>query len=208
MVEMEVSLNIDEKEIKRRLGILADRSDAVMARAINRAGTAGKTAIARAAKKRYRLNAGDVNDRKVLSVRRAHSGNPEMTLTYKDRHRNLYLWKEQALKPRTIIHWQHGKPNVAIYKASVVKSHGMTPLGGRNKPFIQRVRKGENAEFVGLFRRKTPAADAALEGVSAASYPQLLKHDTIMKKFRETAGPILVKRLDKEIENILEGNTR
>jgi hypothetical protein len=111
--------------------------------------------------------------------------------------------------PNRIIHWSAGKrkskPNVRTYKAAVERGHGKTKLMGENKPFIQKVRSGESGEFVGLFRRKTSASDSKLVGVAAPAIPQILKNDKIIARFNESAGPMLQKRIEHEIEVVLKG---
>ena len=106
---------------------------------------------------------------------------------------------------KKLCHWSHGTPNVPIYKAVVKRGHGKVELRGENKPFIQKVRSGEDGEFVGLFRRRTAKRDSQLVGVGGPAIPQILKQDKIMDKFQRTAGPVLQKRLDHEIDAVLKG---
>lgn len=205
---LNTTIYVDESEIKRRLGDLADKSGKVIARAVNRSYNTGKNAIAGEAKKDYLVNQKDVNDPKTLKITKATQVNPTATLEYTGEHRNLYLWNnKKAVTPNRAIKWSHGKANVSIYKAAVARGHSKVGLQGENKPFIQRVRSGENSEFVGLFRRATPARDAKLVGVGAPAIPQILKNEKIMEKFRRSAGPMLQKRLEHEIDAVLKGVT-
>lgn len=203
------TIYVDEAEIKRRLGLLADKSGKVIARAVNRSYTTGKNAVAKEAGRDYLIAQKDVNGPETLKIKRASQAEPVATLNYTGKHRNLYLWNnKKAVTPDKIISWSHGKPNVKVYRAAVARGHGKVELGGENKPFIQRVRSGENGEFVGLFRRATAERNSKLVGVSAPSIPQILKNEKVIEQFRLAAGPMLQKRLEHEIDAILKGVTK
>lgn len=200
---------VDETEVKRRLGFLADKSGKVIARAVNRSYITGKNAIAKEANKDYLVTQRDVNNSKTLKITKARPTEPMATLEYTGEHRNLFLWNnKKAVAPNKVIKWSHGKPNVKVYRAAVERGHARVNLQGENKPFIQRVRSGEKGEFVGLFRRATPARDAKLVGVSAPAIPQILKNEKVMTQFRRAAGPMLQKRLEHEIDAVLKGVTK
>lgn len=203
------TVSIDVAEVKFRLGILADQSGKVIARAVNRSYITGKNAIAKGAKENYLITQRDVNHPKTLKVTKARPSYPAATLEYTGGHRNLYLWNnEKAVSPNIIIQWSHGKPNVKVYRAAVGRGRAKIALLGENKPFIQRVRKGERSDFTGLFRRKTPDRDSKLVSVMAPSIPQILKNAKIMEQFRRAAAPMLQKRLEHEIDAVLKGVVR
>ncbi len=203
------TIYVDEAEIKRRLGALADQSGKVIARAANRSYTTGKSAIAKEAGKNYLITQKDVNNSKTLKIVKASPSEPVATLEYTGVHRNLYLWNNQkAVSPNKVIQWSHGKPNVKFYHAAVGRGHAKAKLTGENRPFIQKVRSGENSGFVGLFRRATSARDSKLVGVGAPSIPQILKNESVMEQFRRAAGPMFQKRLEHEIDAIVKGITK
>lgn len=209
---LNTTIYVDEAEIKRRLGALADQAEKVIMRAVNRSYPTGKNAIAKEANKDYLVTQKEVNDPRTLKITKAMLSNPTATLEYTGGHRNVYLWNnKKAVTPNKIIKWPHGphgKPNVKMYKAALVRGRSKIKLEGENKAFIQRVRSGENSEFVGLFRRATPARDSKLVGVGAPSLPQILKNEKIMEQFRRSAGSMLQKRLEHEIDAILKGVTK
>jgi hypothetical protein len=199
------TIYIDEAEVKRRLGVLESQSGKVIARAANRAYATGRSAIAKEAGRDYLVTRNDVNNSKVLKITRATAAKPTAVLDYKGQHRNLYLWNnKKAVTPNKAIHWSHGEPNVRVYKAAVERGHGRTGLTGENKPFIQSVRGGS---FTGLFRRQSAAMDSKLVGVGAPAIPQIVKNDRVMAQFRNSAGPMLQKRLEHEIKRVLEGGS-
>jgi hypothetical protein len=222
----EMTLEVDEAEVKRRLGTLSDKSGKVIMRAVNRSYTTGKNAISREAAKDYRVKQKDINGAKTLRIVKATEKEPTATLDYTGTHRNLALWDSgKAVSPiGKRIHWSNsrpigrakdgrmqfrgGTPNVRTYRAAVERAHGKIGLQGDNKPFIQTVRKGQGKrEFTGLFRRKSKERDATLVGVAAPSVPQILKNDRVMANFTRSAGPMLQKRLEHEIDNVLKGIT-
>lgn len=203
------TIYINEAEVKRRLGTLAEKSGKVIARAVNRSYVTGKNAVAKEAGKDYLITQKDVNNPKTLNVTKATQAEPVATLKYTGEHRNLYRWNnKRAVSPNKTIRWSHGKPNVKIYKAAVMRGHAKTQMQGENKPFIQRVRKGKKGEFVGLFRRTTSERDSKLVGVSAPAIPQVLKNERVLAQFRRSADSMLQKRLEHEIDAVLKGVTR
>ncbi|MCM1045633.1 MAG: hypothetical protein NC417_08995 [Candidatus Gastranaerophilales bacterium] len=191
------------------MGKLSDQSGKVIARAANRAYTKGKNAVAKEAENDYLVVKNDVNNDKTLKITKATYAKPTAILRYTGKHRNLYLWdNKNAVSPNQTIRWSHGKPNVEAYEAAVTRGHAKVKLRGANKAFLQKVRSGENGEFVGLFRRKTSARGSKLVGVSAPAIPQILKNERILEQFRRSAGPMLEKRLEHEIEAVLKGVAR
>lgn len=215
MGEIMIELSVDVDEIQHRLGVLADKSGEVIARAVNRSYPTGKSAIAKETRKRYYVTAKDIND--GLNITKATAASPTAKLNYTGKHKNLYLWNRQrAVTPNVIIHWPQGRggsPNVKVYKASVARGHSKLSLLGDNKPFIQRVRSGEKGEFVGLFRRVKDGKRGknnivGLESVQAPAIPQIIKNEEVMAQFRRATGPMLQKRLEHEIDVVLKGVVR
>lgn len=204
---IEMSFLVDEAEVKRRLGAMADQSSKVIARAANRAATTGKVSITRNTQKRYDIVQSDINNNATFKLEKATGTSPTAKLEYIGEHRNLYLWnKKRAVTPNIVVKFSHGKPNVKAYKARIMKGHRRAKLEGQNKPFIQHVRKGEESEFIGLFRRSNENRDAKLEGVGAAAVPQIIKNEETMALFRQNAGEMFQKRLEHEIKRVLEGH--
>ncbi|MCM1058319.1 MAG: hypothetical protein NC517_12040 [Firmicutes bacterium] len=202
----DITYLIDEAEVKRRLGLLADKSGLVISRAANRSYITGKNAIAKAARQDYLITQRDVNNPKALKITKARPTEPTVTLGYTGNHRNLYLWNnKKAVSSNKIIHWSHGKPNVKVYRAAVARGHAKIKLLGDNKPFIQKVKKDD---FVGLFRRESRKRDSRLVSVQAPAIPQILKNEDVMEQFRRAAGPMMEKRLEHEIDAVLKGVVR
>lgn len=196
---------IDEAEVKKRLGYLESKSNKVIARAVNRSYTSGKKAISKEAKKIYLVNDRDVNGSDTLKITKATYQAPMAKLLYTGYHRNLYHYR-RAVSPRRIIKWSNGRPNVAFYKAHFMGEHAPEPLTKDPKPFVQKMKRTNGV--VGLFRRSSNKRDASLVGVPAPAIPQILKNERIMSAFTRSAGPMLQKRLEHEIDNVLKGVTK
>ena len=202
----EIIIEVDKEEVKKRLGDLSSQADKVIARAVNRASKTGRREIAREVQKRYKVTQKEVN--KHLRIKKATASKPSAELDYKGGHRNLYEWNDgRAVKPNKVIKWSHGKnkskPNVKVYKASVMKGPAKKLEGKfHNKPFLQKVRKGS---YTGLFQREWSSRDSKLVSVQAPAIPQIVKNEEVLAQFRRAAGPMLQKRLEHEIDVVLKG---
>ena len=199
-----VTIVVSEEEVKKRLGALASRSGAVIARAANRSIDTGKKAIKQETANVYNVRQKDAND--ILKVTRATPKRPYVTLTYKDAHQNLYHFgRKTSLSPRYIV--QSSDPASAdpeYVKAKVMRRHGPQALEERPKPFVQQAKSGN----IALFQRTSNASKAPLRGVAAPSLPQIIKNDEVLARFNRDAGSMFSKRLVHEIDNVLKGVTK
>lgn len=201
---VKVLFEVPNETLIKRMGELANQRNRVMYRAANRAATTAKTTIAKETTKRYLTTRADIN--KSLKVRNASPGNTTAKLTYRGHHRNLYHYgngAKRAVSPQKKISWEDGKPNVRVYKARVKTDSSFKPLGTRPKAFVQRMTRTNGV--VGLFRRKNNDRRAKLEGLSAPSVPQVIGNRDTMKEAGNKAGEMYMKRMEKEIDNILKG---
>ncbi|MDE7201930.1 MAG: phage tail protein [Lachnospiraceae bacterium] len=200
-----VTIHVSEEAVKQRLGALANRSGAVIARAANRSINTGKKAIKQETAKIYNVRQKDVDG--ILKVTKATAAKPVLTLTYKDSHPNLYVFgRESALTPRFIIHSSDPvNPDPEYVRAKVMKSGGYVPLNGRPKPFVQQAKRSGN---IALFQRVSDQARAPIRGVAAPSLPQIIKNDKVLARFNRDARDMFEKRLLHEIDNVLKGVTK
>lgn len=199
-----VTIYVNEEEVKKRLGALSNKSGAVIARAANRSINTGKKAIKQETAKIYNVRAKDADE--ILKVTRATARNPLFTLTYKDSHRNLYYFgKSNSLSPRYIVQsTDPANPDPEYVKAKVMNKHRPTPLNGRPKPFVQKTAK---SGVIALFQRETNDSKAPIRGVAAPSLPQVIKNEEVLARFNRDAYSMFSKRLVHEIDNVLKGIT-
>lgn len=204
---MKAIIEADTSDIQRKLGNLEKKKNLVLARASNRAAVTGRKVLAQETAKRYNVRQKDVKD--IVNVKKACYGDPKVTLTYKDTHKNLILWKKAGVvKPRRVISFDvNGKPNVKVYRANVKVDTGERALGGDRKPFIQITKKGN----IGMFRRTVRrrvwrrGGGRELEHVMGPALPQVIKSKEVMDKFRASTALTLNQRIEHEIEWVLKG---
>lgn len=195
---------VPDEVIAMKLGKLANQRNKVMARAANRAATTGRTTIARETAKRYIVARRDINS--ALKVTKATFSSTTAKLTYRGHHRNLYHYgtgRKSAVSPGKVISWEGGVPNVKVYKARVKTDSSFKPLEEKPKAFVQKMTATNGV--VGLFRRQSNARNAKLEGVAGPAIPQIIGNKEVMKQFQNDAGETYMKRMDKEIDNLLGG---
>lgn len=199
-----VTIHVSEEAVKQRLGVLANRSGAVIARAANRSVNTGKKAIKQETAKIYNVRQKDVDG--ILKVTKATAAKPVMTLTYKDSHPNLYVFgRESSLTPRFVIQSSDPvNPDPEYVRAKVMRRGGYIPLNGRPKPFVQQVSNGN----IALFQRVSNKSRAPIRGVAAPSLPQVIKNDEVLARFNRDARSMFEKRLLHEIDNVLKGVTK
>lgn len=202
MIDVTIYVSVDE--VQRRLGHLANRAGAVIARAANRSITTGKKAIKQETANIYNVRQKDVDY--ILKVTRATSKHPVLTLTYKDSHQNIYdFGRTSSLNPRYIVRsTDPDNPDPEYVKAKVMKKHRPTALMQRPKPFVQKAKSGK----IALFQRTSNASRAPIRGVAAPSLPQVIKNEEVLARFNRDASTMFNNRLVHEIDNVLKGITR
>ena len=199
--QLTINTQVNEADIRKRLGRLAYKSGAVMARASNRAVRHGKTVIARETSSRYRIKQSTINDKKYCKPNWAKASAPTASLIYTGHNRNLSTW-QSGVSPFKVIEWDNDEPNVKVYSASVMRKSGFHKLTEEPKSFLQMTRNG----FVGMFRRKSEKRNAKLEGVGGPAVPQIVKNKEIMDKFNTESSTEIQKRLKLEIDRVLRGS--
>ncbi len=200
-----VTIHVSEEAVKQRLGALANRSGAVIARAANRSVNTGKKVIKQETAKIYNVRQKDAD--KILKVTKATAAKPVLTLTYKDSHPNLYVFgRESSLTPRFVIQSSAPvNPDPEYVKAKVMNRGGYVALNGSPKPFVQQAKKSGN---IALFQRVSNHARAPIRGVVAPSLPQVIKNEKVLARFNREARDMFEKRLLHEIDNVLKGVTK
>jgi len=195
---IDVSLELDIRDVEKRLGALKNKASLVMARAANRSIQTGKKIIKQETARRYLVREKDVEA--VLQVTRADRRYPYVKLVYRDVHENLFRWNKRsgkvAVSPGREFAFKNHKPNPKIYKGRMLRDGSLEKLGGSRKPFVRISKKtGEMA----LFRRKDNDSKR-LVGVGAAALPQIIANPEVMRRFEKETAEMLQKRLEHEID--------
>lgn len=201
---LNTTIYVNEDVVRQRLGALANRSGAVIARAANRSVNTGKKVIKQETTRIYNVRQKDVDG--ILKVTKATASRPVLTLTYKDSHPNLYAFgRTSSLTPRFIIQSSDPvNPDPEYVRAKVMRRGGYTPLSGRPRPFVQQVKNGN----IALFQRVSNESRAPIRGVAAPSLPQVIKNDKVIERFNRDARDMFERRLLHEIDNVLKGVTK
>lgn len=201
---LNTTIYVNEDVVRQRLGALANRSGAVIARAANRSVNTGKKVIRQETTRIYNVRQKDVDG--ILKVTKATASRPVLTLTYKDSHPNLYVFgRTSSLTPRFIIQSSDPvNPDPEYVRAKVMRRGGYTPLSGRPRPFVQQVKNGN----IALFQRVSNESRAPIRGVAAPSLPQVIKNDKVIERFNRDARDMFERRLLHEIDNVLKGVTK
>ena len=204
MIKADITIHTSEKEVKKRLGNLAERSGAVISRAANRAAGTGRKVIRQETARVYNVRQKDVSE--ILDSKKATTRHPVAVLVYRDVHKNLYHFGFQSsLGPRYVVRSTRGRADPKYVKAKVFKRGARVPLSGTPKPFVQVAKKSGK---IGLFQRTSKASRAPIRGVAAPSMPQIINNKEVIARFTREVNSMFEERLVVEIDNILKGITR
>lgn len=185
---------LNQKEIEKRLGNLKSKAPVVMARAINRAVTAAKTAMGKEASSKYYVTSGAVKS--TVTLTRANAGNLRGVATSRDARVPLYKFKVSPKTPVKVSGRNRRSPSV--YKAAVKKAGGYKPLDGNPKPFVT----GFGSGHTGVFERKS-SARLPISELYGPAVPQMLKSEDVFPEIEKRANEVLKNRLDHEISRLL-----
>ncbi|MDC7288537.1 phage tail protein [Blautia schinkii] len=185
---------LNQKEIEKRLGNMKSKAPVVMARAINRAVTAAKTAMGKEASSKYYVTSGAVKS--TVTLTRANAGNLRGVATSRDARVPLYKFKVSPKTPVKVSGRNRRSPSV--YKAAVKKAGGYKPLDGNPKPFVT----GFGSGHTGVFERKS-SARLPISELYGPAVPQMLKSEDVFPEIEKRANEVLKNRLDHEISRLL-----
>lgn len=200
---MNVTITVNENDVKAALKHASNKSGIIIARAANRATSTAKKTLASETSKIYEVRQKDVTE-SLKIVRKASASKPYATLVFKSSHKNLYYWSK---KGRSIVSPSYPVKNTSAYdpdpkfvRAHVMKAHaGGIALSRDPKPFVQITQSGK----IALFERTSSDPRAALQGVAGPDVTQILKNKDVVAKFRRDTGAMLLKRLEHEIKREL-----
>lgn len=185
---------LNQKQIEKKLGDMKSKAPVVMARAINRAVTAAKTAMGKEASAKYYVASGTVKS--TVRLTRASAGNLRGIATSKDARVPLYKFKVSPKTPVRVT--GRGRRSPSVYKAAVKKAGGYKPLDGSPKAFVTGFKTGHS----GVFERKS-SSRLPIKELYSPAVPQMLKSEDVFPEIEKRTNEVLQNRLEHEISRLL-----
>lgn len=182
------------EEIEKKLGNLKSKAPTVVCRAINRAAQKARTETKREVANKYFISQGDVL--KTIRLTKASTANLSAQLTSKGGP--IALSKFKVSPKRGAKRTKRGY-SPSVYKAGVEKSGGMKPLSGSPKAFIAGFSSGHSGVMTRISARRLP-----LKQLYGPAVPSMIKNDEVIERIQKEATETLEKRIDAEINNILQ----
>lgn len=182
------------EEIEKKLGNLKSKAPTVVCRAINRAAQKARTETKREVANKYFISQGDVL--KTIRLTKASTANLSAQLTSKGGP--IALSKFKVSPKRGVKRTKRGY-SPSVYKAGVEKSGGMKPLSGSPKAFIAGFSSGHSGVMTRISARRLP-----LKQLYGPAVPPMIKNDEVIERIQKEATETLEKRIDAEINNILQ----
>ena len=182
------------EEIEKKLGNLKSKAPTVVCRAINRAAQKARTETKREVANKYFISQGDVL--KTIRLTKASTANLSAQLTSKGGPIALSKFK---VSPKRGVNRTKRGYSPSVYKAGVEKSGGMKPLSGSPKAFIAGFSSGHSGVMTRISARRLP-----LKQLYGPAVPSMIKNDEVIERIQKEATETLEKRIDAEINNILQ----
>lgn len=162
-----------------------DQIEKVKVRAINRATTTAQSTLVRKVRENYHIKAGDV--RKSLTVSRARPGLPQSVISSSGKDLPTIAFQ---VRPGTV----NGKRRTPIRVS--VKKGSTTEL---DRAFIARI-GGRLGVYERLSEKRFP-----IRQLYSVSIPVMANNPDVVESVAEDARSMLDKRLDHEINRVLDG---
>lgn len=201
---------MNTRQIESMLGDLSRKAGLVMSRASNRAAITARQSFWDGTKERYRVTKADVIG--SIRIKKAFKNHPYATLISSGTHRGLEKFKVSPFRPLKFTKRRKRSPHV--YKAAVMKNQGLKPLDGNPKPFVAVLSNGHKGVFVrkdvsrlnkGKYRHRRGKEKYRnfIKSVQGPAIPQILKNKDILETVINNANDTMVKRVEHEIDIIL-----
>ncbi len=186
----------DVLKAQMKLARLRDNANLVLSRAVNRSLSNVSKNMKKQVVERYHVKPMQVG-KTIRVTRRASVSNPTAHIRSTGRH--ITLKSFQMTPGRRSRRLKSGKYSPPVYKASVLKDHGLQRLSGTPKPFIQRVNNGNIISV-----RRISEDSRKIEGVYGPAVPQMLKNQEILKIINHDAEVMMSKRVTHEFDRLLK----
>ncbi|MFA9464048.1 MAG: phage tail protein [Velocimicrobium sp.] len=198
-----VQIEVDESDfvkIMETLGTMKKKAPVILKNAINRTATNAKTNMAKGATKKYRVKQKQVNE--SISIKKATNSNLSAKVKSKGFVVDLIDFRVSPNHPvRYIGKEKKKRPSPKVYKAATEKGSQLKPLIGTIKPFVQKMETGH----IGVFARVLNGTK--IKQLYGPSIPQMIKREEVIADIEQKANEMLAKRIQHEINRILEGGS-
>lgn len=192
----EVEINIaGVEELERKLGNLKSKAPQVLSRAINRAAEKARTETKREAAARYFVSQGNVL--KTITLSKASTA--KLSAEMKSKGSQIALSKFKVSPKRGVKRTSKGGYSPSVYKVAVKKEGGMKTLHVDPKSFIATMKSGH----VGVMRRDG-SERMPITQLYGPAVPSMIKNEEVIGRIKEAAADMLERRIDAEVNNILQ----
>lgn len=192
--EVEIDI-IGVEELEKKLGNLKSKAPTVLSRAINRAAQKAKTETKREAAAKYFVSQGEVM--KTLTISKASPA--KLSAELRSKGSQIALSKFKVSPKRSVRRTSRGGYSPSVYKVAVKKEGGLKTLHADPKSFIATMKSGH----VGVMRRDG-SERLPITQLFGPAVPSMVKNEEIISQIRERALETLEKRIDAEVNNILQ----
>ena len=183
------------KELEKKLGNLKSKAPLVLARAINRAAQKAKTETKREVAAKYFISQGDV----LKTVTLSKASTAKLSAELKSKGGPIALSKFKVSPNRGVKRTKRGY-SPSVYKAGVEKAGGMKPLSGNPKAFLASMGSGHSGVMTRKSARRLP-----IKQLYGPAVPSMIKNDGVLGNIQDAASEMLERRIDAEVNNILQG---
>jgi bifunctional DNA-binding transcriptional regulator/antitoxin component of YhaV-PrlF toxin-antitoxin module len=183
---MRVTVNVDEemmKEVKEKLGDMQHKAPNAISNALNRAVTNVASNISKEVRSKYAIKAGDIKE----TITRNKSSRPTLSASVVSKGKLIPLDRFKV-SPKTVQPKRKKPIKVAV------KKEGLKEVLGAFVADINGIK---------VFER-TSKSRLPIRRLFGPSVPQMLNNEEIRKKIEDEGQETFHKRLDHEINRILE----
>lgn len=183
-------------EIEKKLGNLKKKAPTILCRAVNRASEKARTEAKREVSEKYFISQKNV----LKTIRLAKASNATLSAKLTSKGGPIALSKFKISPRRHVSRTKKGKASPSVYKASVERAGGLKPLSGNPKAFFAVMGSGHEGMMERVSSRRLP-----LKQLYGPAVPSMIKNEEVMRNIQKEAADTLEKRIDAEINNILQG---
>ncbi len=187
---------IGADEIEEKLDGLKKKAPVILSRAINRASEKARTEAKREVSEKYFISQKNV----LKTIRLKKASKAVLSAEMISRGSPIALSKFRVSQRRQVSRTKRGKASPSVYKAGVERAGGLKPLDGNPKAFFTSVGSGHEGVMERVSSRRLP-----LKELYGPAVPSMIKNEKIIGRIQEEASETLEKRIDAEINNILQG---